>query len=49
MDAWDILGFVSAVAILGGVVAIYWPAALILGGGAGLTLYYFAERRRDVP
>lgn len=44
-DIWDLFGFAGLTAILGGVAAIYWPAALILGGGLLLGAYCFREFR----
>lgn len=44
MDIWDIFAAVSAALFLGGVAAIYWPAALILAGAFGLFAYYLKER-----
>lgn len=43
-DPWDAIGVLGAVLVLAGVAAIYWPASMILGGSAALTLYYFRER-----
>lgn len=44
MDAWDAGAAVALGLFFGGVAAVYWPAALMLGGGGFLTLYYFREK-----
>lgn len=43
MDVWDVIGLVSALLVLSGVAAIYWPAALILAGAFGLLAVYLRE------
>lgn len=45
VDWWDVLGIVGLSALLCGVGAIYWPAALILGGVMLLGVYLVRELR----
>lgn len=48
LDPWDLLAVVGLLLVLIGAAAIYWPLALILGGGLLLAAYYVRECR-DVP
>lgn len=43
-DLWDVGAVLALSALLCGVGFVYWPAALILGGGAFLWVYYHREK-----
>lgn len=45
LDLWDVLAIVGLLLVLLGAAAIYWPLALILGGGLLLGAYYLRECR----
>jgi hypothetical protein len=45
LDLGDVLAIVGLLLVLLGAAAIYWPLALILGGGLLLGAYYLRECR----
>jgi hypothetical protein len=45
LDLWDVIAIVGLVLVLFGAAAIYWPLALILGGGLLLGAYCVREFR----
>jgi hypothetical protein len=45
LDSWDVVALVGLLLVLIGAAAIYWPLALILGGGLLLGAYYVRECR----
>jgi hypothetical protein len=45
LDLWDLVAVLGVLLILSGAAAMYWPLALILGGGLLLGAYYVRESR----
>lgn len=49
MDAWDVGAGLASLSVIGGVAAVYWPAALILGGVGFLWVYWHREKSLNAP
>ncbi len=42
---WDVLALCGVLMVVGGVAAVYWPAALVLAGGVLVTVAVLGAKR----